>query len=350
MKKLHGTALQNVSLMSTVLVGKKKLSERYCLLTFGFPSNPSIKLQPGDHINIFPENDSEMVKKVMERLKNLPNNEIVVWAECEVPPSTLQKALTSFVDLSHPLTPDRMIDWIQFASDETEKEAISKLCEDNQLFQEWRSKKPNILDFFMTFPSLKIPAAVFVASLPKMMPRAYSIASIDPKFALVGGQNIPVTDILLEICEYETGPFLDETQAKKRKGLASNFLTQLPIGGRFLSHHHSNAQFKMPNDPNVPIVMVSSGSGIAPFRAFWQQRMLKHWPKISAWLYFGCRDGTENMFAEETAKIVQRRVAFSRIDKNAKEYVQDLMEKDAALLHDLCMNQKGQIFICGKVI
>ena len=60
---------------------------------------------------------------------------------------------------------------------------------------------------------------------------AYSIASIEPKFALVGGQNIPVTDLLMEVVEFETGPFLaEETEPKMRKGVASRFLTDLPIG------------------------------------------------------------------------------------------------------------------------
>ena len=48
---------------------------------------------------------------------------------------------------------------------------------------------------------------------------------------LVGGQNIPVTDLVLEVMEFETGPFLaEETEPKMRKGVASNFLTRLPIG------------------------------------------------------------------------------------------------------------------------
>ena len=116
-----------------------------------------------------------------------------------------------------------------------------------------------------------------------------------------------------------------------------------------MSYHHSNAQFKMPNDPNVPILMVSAGSGIAPFRAFWQQRMLRHYPKTSAWLYFGCRDVTENMFSDETQKFVQRRVAFSRIDKDRKEYVQDLIEQDCAQVYDLIANHQAHLYICGKV-
>ena len=77
------------------------------------------------------------------------------------------------MDLGSPLTPDRMLDWIQFSYDDVEKEAILNLCEDNVAFQEWRSKRPNILDLLMCFPSLRIPAAAFVASLSKLMPRAY---------------------------------------------------------------------------------------------------------------------------------------------------------------------------------
>ena len=80
MKKLHGSTLQNVSLMSTVLVSKKKISQRYSVLTLGFPSNPNIKLQPGDHINVFPDNDPQVVCQVIKRLAEVPKeNEIVVW-------------------------------------------------------------------------------------------------------------------------------------------------------------------------------------------------------------------------------------------------------------------------------
>ena len=75
-----------------------------------------------------------------------------------------------------------------------------------------------------------------------------------------------------------------------------------------------------------------------------------HYPKSSAWLYFGCRDVTENMFSDETSKFVQRRVAFSRIDRDRKEYVQDLIEQDCAQVYDLISNHQAHIYICGKVM
>ena len=202
--------------------------------------------------------------------------------------------------------------------------------------------------WFIYAAGLKIPAGSFVASMSKLIPRAYSIASIEPRYALVGGQNIPVTDILLEVVQFSSGPFQENEEICDKTGVCSNYLMKLPVGGRFLSYHHSNQQFKMPLDPNVPIVMISAGSGIAPFRAFWQQRSLLHWDKNSAWLYFGCRDENENLFEEETAKSVQRILAFSR-KSSTKTYVQDLVAKDGDLIHDLIMNRKAHFYICGKV-
>ena len=73
-----------------------------------------------------------------------------------------------------------------------------------------------------------------------------------------------------------------------------------------------------------------------------------HWDKNSAWLYFGCRDENENLFEEETAKSVQRIVAFSR-KSNSKIYVQDLVVNDGELIYDLIMNRKAHFYICGKV-
>lgn len=165
----------------------------------------------------------------------------------------------------------------------------------------------------------------------------------------MGGQNIPVTDILFELVQCETGIQNPDGTKKIRPGVCTDFLFKLPIGHFFLSYHHANAEFKMPDDPNIPLLMVSAGSGIGPFRSFWQQRSLLHWPRENAWLYFGCRDSSENMFDEETSKVVQRSVAFSRLPDKPKNYVQDLLTRNGAHISEIVLNQKAHIFICGKV-
>ena len=151
------TYFQAVSLLNTVLVSKKKQSDRYCLFTIGFPSNPSIRIRPGDHINIFPENDPTMVATIMKILADVPpSNEIVAWEECDVPPCTLKKALTCYLDLGSTPMPDMMSDWVQYTNVDTEREAITLLCEDQEVFTEWRNKRPNILDFLKIFPGQHI--------------------------------------------------------------------------------------------------------------------------------------------------------------------------------------------------
>ena len=74
-------------------------------------------------------------------------------------------------------------------------------------------------------------------------------------------------DLLLDVVKYECMPSLKKgSESELRKGVASNFLIQLPIGGKFLSYHESNSQFRMSNNLNRPILMICTGSGIAPFR------------------------------------------------------------------------------------
>lgn len=80
LKMLHGSSLQNVNLLDTVLVAQKMLSERYYMFTLGFPNNPNLSFQPGDHFFIFPENDPLLVKQIIDRLVEIPEvNEVVVW-------------------------------------------------------------------------------------------------------------------------------------------------------------------------------------------------------------------------------------------------------------------------------
>lgn len=240
-----------------------------------------------------------------------------------------------------------MLEFSQFATSQEEKDKIVALCDDSE-FQEWRSKRPNVLDFILRFPSLRIPASFFVARMKKLMPRPYSVASIYPKFSLVGGQNIPVTDLLIEACKFQAGPFQDNAAFETRNGVASNFMVNMQSGQRFLAYHYSNPCFSMPNDSNVPVIMICAGSGIAPFRPFWQKREMNHMPKDVCWLYFGCRDNSEDLFANETSTVVQRNVAFSRIGD--KIYVQDLLERDAVKIYDLLINKNANVYICGQVL
>ena len=180
----------------------------------------------------------------------------------------MRRALTSYLDISSTPTRDIIREWTQYAEDDSDAELLEKLSTDLSMYNHWKQKHPTVLTLFEMFPSLKVPAACVVGTLHKLKPRSYSVASIDPQFTFFGTKKIPVTDLMVEMVEYEAGFKEDSNsnQFQKRKGVCSNFLDRLPIGGKLLSYHHSNAVFKMPDDSNASILMISTGSGIGKYQ------------------------------------------------------------------------------------
>lgn len=93
------------------------------------------------------------------------------------------------------------------------------------------------------------------------MPRFYSVASFAKKKGVV--------DLLLNVVNYKTeGGFT-------KKGLCSNFLSDLPLGKGLAIYHRSAPAFHLPdlkqNEEDVPMILIGAGSGLAPFRGFWEQ-------------------------------------------------------------------------------
>ncbi len=235
----------------------------------------------------------------------------------------------------------------KFASVKDAEDMI-KITANIEDYLKFRKTHPDLLAVLTRFPSLRIPASVLIASLNKLLPRPYSVASVDPKNALVSGKYVPITDILFETVTHD---YVTEAgDVRQKKGVCTDFLLNLPIGGQFLTYRSGlTGHFQMPEDPNLPLIMIGAGSGIAPFRAFWQRRFVRQWPKRLVHLYFGCRDESEDLFSKESERCLIRKTAFSRLN-GEKFYVQDLLRLDGGMIFDQIVNHKACIFICGKVI
>ena len=81
MKTVQG----EVQLMKSVLLRKKKLSPRFWLFTIGFPDSPSLKIEPGNHINVFPDNDPEHVKEILTKMNDMEEADIKKIWDSEYP-------------------------------------------------------------------------------------------------------------------------------------------------------------------------------------------------------------------------------------------------------------------------
>ena len=139
-------------------------------------------------------------------------------------------------------------------------------------------------------------------------------------------------------------------------GVASNYLANLKKGDRLsCSVRASNADFHLPVDTKVPVVMFAAGTGISPFRGFIQERAAQLicgrevGPII---LYFGCRSQKDFLYSDELEKwskigAVQVKSVFSRESKDGKKYVQDLVWEDRKDITKL-YSEGARFYTCGS--
>lgn len=195
----------------------------------------------------------------------------------------------------------------------------------------------DVLDLVHEFPHSYSPEE-FVFILRKLQPRLYSIAS--------GGQAFPdEVHLTVGAVRYQTG-------RRKKEGAASTYLAdRLEVGEKVRVFIDKNEFFKLPADGNTPIIMVGPGTGIAPFRAFLQDR-IERGDKGANWLFFGNPHFTTDfLYQTEWQKALKKgqlqrlNVAFSR-DQKEKVYVQHkLLEKGEKVYEWL--QQGAVVYVCG---
>jgi sulfite reductase (NADPH) flavoprotein alpha-component len=146
-----------------------------------------------------------------------------------------------------------------------------------------------------------------------------------------------------------------EHLGRRRHGVCSTFLADR-LGGSGKSASAAvfvqrSAHFRLPSDPNTPMIMIGPGTGIAPFRAFLQERQqLGH--TGSNWLFFGERNSATDFYYRDELDTMHAdgllsrlSLAFSR-DQRHKVYVQDLMRQQAGELW-AWLRDGAQLYVCG---
>ncbi len=188
----------------------------------------------------------------------------------------------------------------------------------------------------------KTPAQGLADALRPLQPRLYSIAS---------SPNAHPGEVHLTV-----GAVRYQLHGTPRKGVASTFLAdRCGFGGRVGVYVHKAPHFHLTDHDLAPIIMVGPGTGIAPFRAFLEERQTRRAAGVSvgpSWLFFGdqheatdflYRDQLAAMQADGTLKHLS--LAWSR-DGDNKVYVQDLMRQNAAELF-AWLEDGGHFYICG---
>lgn len=209
---------------------------------------------------------------------------------------------------------------------------------DKQKISDWlwgREKRDAFLEFK---PASPLSQEQVLGLLRKMAPRLYSIAS---------SLKAHPDEVHLTVGAVEF-----ETSGLTRKGVCSTYLCQrIEKGDKVRVFMHHNKNFNLPEDGDIPIIMVGPGTGIAPFRAFIEERMaLGH--KGRNWLFFGDQHlNTDFLYQLEWQKFMKSgalekmHCAWSR-DQDYKIYVQDKIRENAAEIWEW-LQAGAHFYVCG---
>lgn len=290
----------------------------------------------GDSLGVFPENCPELVNALLQRL-GFSGEEPVMLPKAEAPVS-IREAFSRNLSLAGPTK--KVLEAVRAKA--TESGEIARL--DNLLdpahaeeLKEYLANR-EFIDLAEEFPSARFAAQEYVDLMRKLMPRLYSIASSPMLYP----EEIHLT---VAVVRYDTN-------GKPRKGVASTFLAdRVNLNEPTVPVFVANSHFGLPEDDNVPMIMVGPGTGIAPFRAFVQDRIARG-AQGPMWVFFGDqRREYDYLYGDEwdrylaEGKIQKLDLAFSR-DQAHKIYVQDKMRESAAELWQWL--QKGAYFyVCG---
>ncbi len=289
-----------------------------------------IVYKPGDALGVWFSNDEAMVQRILAATSTNAEDKVLI-AETEF---TLLDALINKLELtlSYP-------GFVKKYQEQTAHQELAKLMEDKAALREYLSVA-QIVDITEKF-SAKISAQGLVDALRPITPRLYSIASSQAE--VEDEVHLTVAHI-----EYEANGF-------KHQGGASGFLsTRLQEGDKLNVYVENNDNFRLPPDPNTPIIMIGPGTGIAPFRAFMQERDATE-AQGKNWLFFGNPNFTQDFLYQtewqgylKSGLLSKISLAFSR-DQASKIYVQDRLKENGKEVFEW-LEQGAHFYICGDAL
>lgn len=286
-----------------------------------------LSYQPGDALGVWYHNDPDLVEEIIGLVWRTGDEKITLNGQT----LTLREALTDHLELTQNTT----VIVEKYASLSRDERLIELLADKHQL-QQYAQTTP-LPDMIRQAPA-DLDAEQLVALLRPLTPRLYSIASAQEEV----GSEVHIT----------VGVVRYDVEGRARTGGASGYLAdRLEEEGELRVFIEHNDNFRLPANPQTPVIMIGPGTGIAPFRAFIQQRAAEGAEGLN-WLFFGNPHFTEDfLYQVEWQRYVKEGVlsridlAWSR-DQNHKVYVQDKLREQGAEVWRW-IEKGAHIYVCG---
>ncbi|CAG8580526.1 1728_t:CDS:1, partial [Ambispora gerdemannii] len=315
-------------------------------IEFDIDENDKFTYNIGEALGVYGHNDLNEVNQFLEYYGLEPND--VIYAPDkggnQYEARTILQLFTQVLDIfGRP--PKRFYESLaKYAKDETEKNKLLWIASPDGLeeFKRRVEDTTTYADIFYEFQSARPPAQDLMHLITPIKPRHYSIAS---------SNNVHPNQVHLLIVTVEW----TNSAGKQRYGQCTRYLSKLKVGEKVVVSIKSSVM-KLPPIDTQPIIMAGLGTGMAPFRAFVEERAYQKSKGIDVGpiiLYFGSRNRSmEYLYGEELEAyhaegvLTHLRLAFSR-DQPQKVYIQHKMQEDAELLHDYLLKQEGWFYLCG---
>ncbi len=283
--------------------------------------------QPGDALGVWFANDAALVDALLEQLgidaevKVKVDDEMLSIREALINHYELTQGYASFVQAYAELSGAKKLQKLV-----EDKAALREYCANHQILDIAREKKA------------KLTAEQLQAALRRLTPRLYSIASSQAEV----DEEVHLT----------LGVVRFEQKGEQRNGGASSFLAdRVAEGGQVRVFIEHNDNFRLPANGDTPVIMVGPGTGIAPFRAFMQEREAQD-AAGQNWLFFGNPHFTQDfLYQTEWQRYVKSgllskvSLAFSR-DQAEKVYVQHKLREQGAEVY-AWLEQGAHFYVCG---
>lgn len=286
--------------------------------------------EPGDSIGIYPENDPELVDRLIQKLNWNPEEPVTINKKGDVLP--IREALLYHYEITRLTKP-----LLQQAGTLFENSALATLLEKEDEAKAYLNGR-DLVDLVEDFPPQKVKPEVFVKILRKMPPRLYSIASSYKA-------NPDEVHLVIALDRFEAN-------GRLRSGVCSGQIAgRVKPGDRLPVYVHRNPNFKLPADQDAPIIMIGPGTGVAPFRSFLEEREAEGITGRT-WLFFGDQHFSTDFLYQldwqhwmKNGVLERMDVAFSR-DQEEKVYVQHRMFEKSKDFY-AWLEDGAYVYVCG---
>ena len=313
---------------------------------------------PGDYLFVQGRNPDDAVRRVMAQFKLGQHDMLSVKSSKKTflpaEPMAVDHFLATRVELAAPVT-RRQIATLKNSAKQgsAEYRQLEKLYGEEQ-YNEILLKRYSVLDVLEEVPGLDLPFGVYLDLLLPLTPRQYSISSspLEVRSNNRDGVNASIT--------FDVFDFPALSGHGTFRGVVSSYLAACKPGDRIhCSVRPNKLGFRLPENPETPVIMVAAGTGIAPLRAFIAERAAikraaggrRLGPAV---LYFGCRNVNKDyLYRNELEQwqktgIVDVIPCFSRPDGGiGGRHVDAAMWEDRGRLWDL-FQEGGNIYVCGS--